>query len=388
MSTHAKNFPPSSAYRWLECGQSVGAPPGAPSDASELGTAAHELLEKSLTEMKHPEKFLGQHFNVSYVADAHMVESVGIAFDYLLPITENTHWGTETQVTIPDTGETGTTDFWACDKDGGTLLIADYKNGMHRVEAKDNPQLKLYALGLLDKVNEKVNEKPLYIGLTIIQPNVTEPMISTHIMKVKELIAWGKNVVAPQVKLIKSNKAPYVPGKHCTYCHRASSCKALASHMVQAARTDWGITTKEEAKAHSPTITNDELAILLSKIRLFEFFAKSIRVRAMAVLAKDPKAIPGWKLVEATSKRKWIDNIEHIMRKRFGMKPEAYSRYQMKTMSEVASLFNKSKREAFMESLTTKPRGFATLAPASDKRPPIGGNARLDFAADIEMEDV
>jgi hypothetical protein len=243
MGNHAKNFPPSSGHRWLLCGQSVGGPQGGPStDAAELGTAAHELFEVSMKEGKHPRTYEGRHFNIAYVADDAMIDAVEIAWEKLHPeLNEKMPYGIEHEVLIPATGETGTVDHWRFDHKTGTLYVWDYKNGRHKVEAKDNMQMRLYALGIIARISKMFNEPIKIVQIGIIQPNAQGDSVSIYGYTLAQLMTWGREKVAPQVALIKSGKAPYKAGMHCTFCWKAPTCKALAKHVAAQTKTNWDI---------------------------------------------------------------------------------------------------------------------------------------------------
>jgi hypothetical protein len=112
--------------------------------------------------------------------------------------------------------------------------IIDYKDGMSPVEAKDNPQLEQYALGVIDDNNLP---QDCVIRMTIIQPKLRLkglPAITSHDMTVKEL----REVVAPKLVLEAAATdrphAPLVPGDvQCKYCRAKGGCTALVNKTME-----------------------------------------------------------------------------------------------------------------------------------------------------------
>ena len=101
----------------------------------------------------------------------------------------------ETEVGFENLAEDGfgTIDFFIID--GPTLEIVDFKYGRRRVPAFENPQLMLYAWGVLETFPgyaDKVRE----IKLTICQPRALdlEPAIDSWNVSRKELIEFGNMV--------------------------------------------------------------------------------------------------------------------------------------------------------------------------------------------------
>lgn len=97
----------------------------------------------------------------------------------------------------------------------GTLHIIDYKHGKGvRVEAIENPQMMLYALGaceLLDGIYDIED-----IAMTIYQPRLGN--ISTYTISKAELYQWATDVLEPAAKLAFAGEGNYQCGEWCRFC--------------------------------------------------------------------------------------------------------------------------------------------------------------------------
>jgi hypothetical protein len=135
-------------------------------------------------------------------------------------------------------------------------------------------------------------------------------------------------------------------------------------------------------------LSNAEVAKIFGQLHLFEFFIKAIRTRAMQIAAKNPKGLPGYKVVEGQSRRRWHDVSEAVTAlKKAGLTPKQIYDIKLKGITAIAKLIPVSKREKLMTRITEKPRGYPCLVPESDKRSPINSSAKLDFAEFITSEE-
>ncbi len=138
----------------------------------------------------------------------------------------------------------------------------------------------------------------------------------------------------------------------------------------------------------SPTVTklsNAQLAQVLSNLPMLKAFIKAVEIEAMMMLHKDPTAIPGYKVVEGQSRRRWKDP-EQVLKTllKLGHKADDVAPRKLDGLGEIAKLLPAPKREAFMHAHTIRPVGRPVLASAGDPRPGINGNAAIDFADEIE----
>jgi hypothetical protein len=83
------------------------------------------------------------------------------------------------------------------------------------------------------------------------------------------------------------------------------------------------------------------------------------------------KSLPGLKLVESGSKRKWADeDVTAAALASLKFNPDDYAPRSLLGIGAIASLFDdKTKREQFMNKYTETPKGKPSLVDESDPRP-------------------
>ena len=195
---------PSGAKKWLACSASLACEkdiPNTSSKAAVLGTAMHTLAEIHLNqyikgtelplerdvgayvleEGKGAVKALIKPMKGAVLVTADMVEQVRKYTDYCKAIIDvSTYAKLEMRVNLTEVlhpgyegVETfGTADFVAVQElvntDEHMLIVGDLKTGRHRVEAKENKQLMLYALGVYRRLKRRYNITT--VRMVIFQP--------------------------------------------------------------------------------------------------------------------------------------------------------------------------------------------------------------------------
>ena len=146
----------SSAERWMNCPGSVALSAGIaeepPGEHASRGTAAHELLETSLTLGCAPEEFRGDTIEadvMSFVVDDDLIIPVTVAYRYITKRLAETGGTLQLEVWVhdpdlPDCGGYG--DVFIVDESANKLITIDYKNGFKNVSAVENKQLMFYGL--------------------------------------------------------------------------------------------------------------------------------------------------------------------------------------------------------------------------------------------------
>ena len=221
---------PSSSERWMNCPGSVLASRGIKeqSEYAAEGTAAHELSKwvretgKPASDWKGTTLVVGDY---QFKVGKPMIDSVQTFVDDCAKIEgdalieEMVHY----EEIVP--GGFGTLD------DGRlkeyVCNITDLKHGTGvKVFAKENSQLKLYALGVYFKL------KWLYefdhFLLRICQPRLRH--FETFELSLGHLLQWAFDVVRPAAKLAMTPGAPIVAGPWCKFCKRKDKCQVRADY--------------------------------------------------------------------------------------------------------------------------------------------------------------
>lgn len=211
MSGHAL-FSPSSAERWLKCGYSIKMKPfftSTDTAASINGTNHHTIAALHLeNETDSGIKGMSTYLNA--------VRNVAVDGELLV----------EHEVIIVPELCKGTLDAGVISE--SWFHIFDLKWGKSPVHATDNPQMMLYALGI---VREYMLDKGVDATLTIVQPNATSgwPVKNWETTVAHLLKFYEKVQRAIEEGLKPEPKA--VAGSHCYWCPAKIHCQAYLKNQ-------------------------------------------------------------------------------------------------------------------------------------------------------------
>jgi hypothetical protein len=361
----------SSSHRWIHC------PPSArvsesyedkgTSFAAE-GTDAHTLCEHKLKTIlsipsKDPTKDLDYY-------SQEMEDCADVYAAYILELVENAKKSCADPLVLIEQrldfsqyveGGFGTGDCVIIAD--GVLHIVDYKHGQGvLVEAKDNPQMMLYALGAL-AIFDGIYDIDS-VSMTIYQPR--RDNISTHTVFKESLYQWAEEILKPAAELAYAGEGSFQSGEWCQFCKAKHECRARAEQNMELARFDF---------KQPPLLSDQEVEIILNKVDDLVSWASDIKDYALQS-AVSGKQWNGWKLVEGRANRKYIS--EQVVAEVVGA--AGYDPYEQKVLGITAmtSLLGKKCFEDILGNYIEKPQGKPTLVPESDKRPVIHA-AQNDF---------
>lgn len=362
MAVHAK-LSASSAHRWLACLGSIDAEKGLKDKSSpnaEEGTAAHELAELALKEDKAANTFIGQTLPESkWLVDGEMADYVQAYVDYVTAIGGEQFYEERVNFSEWVVEGFGTSDVIAID--GDTLHIIDLKYGKGvRVDAENNPQGMLYALGSYSEFGMLYNFKRVRIH--IVQPRLDH--ISEWEITIEDLLKWGA-WVSEQVQRIEEGGAPRTAGeKQCQWCKAKATCPALKKYTENIIMSGF-----DELDTPNPdTLNDDQLRAALESKKLIESWLTAVETLVNERLLNGGK-FEGFKLVEGRSLRKWGDEPMAVNTLEGLLGDEAYER-KLLTPAKAEKALGKSKAKD-IQNLIIKPEGKPTLVPESDKRQSI-----------------
>ena len=382
---HAK-LSSSASKRWLGCPGSVKLSEHYPNGSSiyaDEGTIAHGMAEGMISKddklvQKYEveaAKFYGEHpeLNGTFLEMKMILQPyVDYVFEeYAAQVHEDgaAQLMTEERVDLTEyiPGGFGTSDVVILRQ--GRLHIIDLKYGKGvSVSAEDNPQLKLYALGTLARFDMLYDIED--VVMTIYQPRLDN--LSTDTIKAKDLYAWGEEVIKPGAQLALSEDAPVHAGDWCQFCPARYDCKERARDAMEM-----------QKYLGQMVLSPEEIAEILGKIDRLTKFAEDIKDSALTK-ALDGEEIPGWKVVEGRSIRKYVGSEEEIVRQCEGAGYDQALLYERKllTITNMEKLMGKKQFAEVLGAYVEKPEGKPTLAPESDKRPAITNNSAAEDFAD------
>jgi len=265
-----------------------------------------------------------------------------------------------------------------------------------RVDAEENEQLQLYALGALEAVSLFSDEIDTVI-MVIHQPRLNH--VSEWVRSVADLKAFGERAkdAARYVATAEADAADtqaedwparhLTPGdKQCRFCNAKANCPALLEEVT-------GISSPATAADFAqflPVVPDklsagDFLSQAMGKVDLVENWCKAVRAETERRLLLGEE-IDGWKLVEGKmGNRAWNDAeaAEAMFKKSFRLRD--CDVYEQKLISPTAAeklLKGTPKRWKRLQGLISRAPGKPSVAPATDKRPALAVNVTTaeDFA--------
>lgn len=254
---------------------------------------------------------------------------------------------------------------------GDTLHIIDFKYGKGvKVEAEDNPQMKLYALGAISAYGLFYPLKN--IKMSIVQPRIDN--ISSYEMPIEQLLEWGEKTVKPQAQKAFAGIGDYVQGEHCRFCRAKGACEFRAKENMKV--------IEKIQNSYNGTITNDELGEMLTKTDGIEQWIKDIKTYALDLVLKGEQ-VKGWKAVEGKSNRKIsdIDKAFEILEANGYEEALLYEKVPL-TLTKLEKVVGKTKLAEAIGDYIEKPKGAPTLVKESDKREPYRVSAAEEFGGD------
>ena len=250
-----------------------------------------------------------------------------------------------------------------------TLTIIDYKYGVGvPVDAKGNPQLKLYALGALNDYGFVYGVKR--VEMHIFQPRIDN--ISRDEITVAELLGWADKTVKPTAEKAAKGKGTHAPGEHCRFCPHAGRCRSLTKVCTEYVET-------HSLRVAVPVLAPHEVAEVIRMEPLISLWLKRVRDQALTTML-DGGEIPGFKVVEGKQgNRKWTNDLDvNAVLMKNGYSIEEYTKTELLTVAQMEKALGKAKVEGLLGELITREQGKPTIAPDTDKRPVFDRTADFD----------
>lgn len=250
------------------------------------------------------------------------------------------------------------------------LEVCDYKHGKGiPVHAVDNPQLRLYGLGAMDRFG-KLYDFPA-VRMTIIQPRLES--VSEETLSREALTQWAEKDVVEKAKMAWAGTGDYVPGEHCRFCAAKAVCAARVSQALQIFQ--YGLETPG-------LIPDEQIPGILGMLDDAESWIHDIRTYAENQALRG-QVWPGYKLVRGKKpNRCWSDPDEvKAQLLRAGYPSDQFEETKLKPVGEIEKALGKTAFRALVGGLVSQGEGKLILVPADDKR--------VEFAsADVDFQDL
>lgn len=318
----------SSAYRWIACPGSIrlirellaSGYKKKSSVYADKGSAEHHLGETCLRDgsevSSHLDEIITLDNTATFVVDEDMIEAVSVYVAFVRGLVQKMP---SAKLEIEKAfdlawlypGLRGTTDS-VLREDFGLLVVNDYKGGMKKVSASNNPQGMYYALGAMGSLDNHNNVE--MVEINIIQPHIFGNAVDTFRITPEELVAWGRNVLKPAAEECEKPDAKLCAGDHCCFCDAKAVCPELQKTALELAKQTFPpFELPAVITLPSPSDLNPEqLARVKNFADLMTGWIKSVEEYVFQQLS-DGKYIPGLKLIETSrNSRDWTDELKTV----------------------------------------------------------------------------
>ena len=376
---HAK-LSASGSKKWLTCTRSASLEEQFPDDTSiyaEEGTFAHAVFEHVMQchleqQMVYWSSFQHNEFWSEELRD-HVINAAQRAIDAIVEARESCsdplvliERRLDFSPWVPEGFGTGDLVIVA----DGLLSVFDLKYGKGvPVMATNNSQMRLYGLGALNELGHLYDIDR--VRMTILQPRLEN--YDSEEISAAELLLWGESYVKPRAQLAWDGEGEFVPGEHCTsgFCKARYQCPARSEHALAVAKSDFALLPPE-------LLSREQVLQVLDKADLAIDWLNDVKSYALRE-AEAGHQIPGWKLVEGRSNRKYTDADAVADRLIDAGVPEdvVYDR-NVRGITAMEQILGKKKFAEHLADLVVKPPGKPTLVREEDKRPALS-SAAADF---------
>lgn len=411
---------PSSAKKYLGCAAALLCESDIPNTSGEravIGTGAHTLSELALNKYKEKDPIKLEHYagyyldenghgpmyKTGYYSNEVKITDEMVSFaqkyiEWAIPIIDSADYSElEMRVNLTPAlhpgyeldrkpvNTFGTADIVAVvpRTDGSfMLLVGDLKTGRHKVDAKENWQLMLYAIGVLRKLARRYN-------ITLIRLAIFQPLAggaSEHDMEPEALALFAKHAARRSVMALdvyaKGKKAlkplDFTPSASaCQWCRFAEKCSAKAKAAVNPLVSDTDLA--DETENHE--LTPEQLKAEWDKLPALRQHIATIEKAMMSALMSGVK-VEGLKLVAGKpGNRAWTNEAEvwaHVDETCLDRNLVTETKLMSPTQFEKA-VGAETLNTEFAKFVTRKP-GAPSIAEADDKRPEYTAVSTDDLA--------
>lgn len=356
----------SASKRWLTCQPSARLEATLPElkkakgsfDYSQEGTMAHSLAEVKLRH--YYQQITTEEFNREYEiikeTPYYKEEFEQYVDNYVLYVRSQIGEGDkplfEQRVDfsewVPD--GFGTADVVILSKHRIRVIDLKYGKGV-AVSAKDNPQLRLYALGAWSKFREEYPDVT-DIEYTIHQPRLDS--ITTDGTSLSKLLEWAVYFVKPKAKKAWAGTGEFVAGDHCQFCRAKHTCRARSDFVNEVASLEF----REPA-----LLTDNELELAFEKASALRSYVSDLEDYFTERAIQTGQTPTGYKLVPSKTQRKINDEpqAKAVLLDRGFKEDDIMEPAALKSVAKLEKLGKKGYVTDILSTFIVKPTGAPKL---------------------------
>lgn len=357
-------FPPSSAERHLQCTPSLRLEekfPNVSGDAAKEGTYAHFVAEtklRKLLKLEEPE------VETPEIDSAWDLDEINTHTDNYVDFVRTLAFNYQaTKVLVEERvdfdafveGGFGTSDVVMLSNK--YIGIVDLKYGKVEVDYRNNTQLKMYALGVIQKYGK---DYPLdtVVHMSIYQPRASRGLnAGTYETTINDLLVWAKTVVIPRGKEALAGLGEFVEGSWCTYCKASVICPKKSAALV-------AISKFYEANSDATVLTDDNIAEILPLLEDMKKWISKIEEYATAKALDEGFVWPNMKLSAGRASLVITDEEGLVSKaKELGLEKAIYAEPKLLTAAKL--------RDTFGDAYYAHFESFVEMKPGNPKLKPI-----------------
>lgn len=383
----------SSCERWWNCPGSVELSKQAPEQPSSYyasqGTAAHTLCEELLTLPVEKQSDIGDTIEADgreFTVDDEMMEAAELYVETIQNDIERLGLS-PSDLSVEQRFHLSSVDaeaFGTCDAvlvaPFDRIIVYDFKYGAGvPVNVHGNKQLLYYSLGAFWSCSEVLRDSLSYVESVVVQPRAahSEGVVRRHVYTIDELLEFqlGLREAVGRIKSLGEESlkggidysAVLEAGSWCKFCRAKPICPEVQRESLAIVNAQLEHVRELEINLvpKPQDMTPDQISEILNRLPILEDWCKSMKSYAFH-LAEQGIEVPGYKLVDGRSNRKWVDE-DAVLNKfvdEFGT--DLYTKQKLISPAQLDKLLKGRKDEA--EELWYKPTPKKSLAPFTDSR--------------------
>lgn len=279
----------------------------------------------------------------------------------------------------------------------GIWEVWDYKHGAGvRVEARNNPQLAIYAYNVLAENVGQFQTTDL-VRMRIVQPrdrsmDQGESPVRQWNLTVEELEEWLANNVSCHAEAILNAPASenhrFAPSEAtCRFCPAKAVCSARAGSLLNGTTLKPLNEQPEQAELAIPGhLSPEQIARVVQKGKEIKKWIDEVYDYATGEMEHGRLTIPGYKVVQSIGNRTWTDEdkaLDLLRRLRFKkpqyVKEKPISPTQAERLMKESGGKFRTKTIKEFHSLIHRPTRGVTIVPEKDKRPSVAIESSSEF---------
>jgi hypothetical protein len=233
-----------------------------------------------------------------------------------------------------------------------SIHVIDLKFGRGiPVSAKDNSQLRLYALGAWSKFKEEFPDIT-EVKYTIHQPRLDS--ITSDQTTVHKLVDWSNYFVKPKAKKAWSGSGDFIPGDWCQFCRAKAQCRARADFNTELAASEF---------RDPPLLSQQEIQNVLSKAQDLRTWVNDVEDFSLNQAVTKNIIPTGYKLTTSVTHRKITDSqlAAQVLKERGIPETQIWEPVKMKSIATLEKLAAKGQVVSWLGDLVQRPEGQPKL---------------------------